>query len=585
MSRFLSISLYILCFVTAMASIGQAQTPLSFVPIGPCRAVDTRLAVGPFGGPSLAADTARDFTIPNNPACAVPNTALAYSVNVTVVPNGTSLGYLTVWPTGQLQPTVSTLNSYDGRTKADALIVGAGANEAITVYTTDNTDLVLDISGYWVGPGDPAALAYYPLLNICEMANTVNPPNQNGLGGPALLAGVARSFPVSTTPNCTIPPEAVAYSLNVTATPSGLNPLGYLTVWPSTQAQPFTSLLNAPTGTTVANAAVVDAGTGSISVYASDNTDVAIDINGYFAPPGGVGGLALYTLTPCRVIDTRLGDGAFTGLINVDIQNFNQNCAPPAFQGSEEAYVLNATLVPTAGVGYFPIWAHGQIQPNPSTLYALDAAVTSNMAIVPSTDGVVSAFAGGPTNLLYDIFGYFASDALSITTASLPNGVANTPYGPFVMTAQGGVPPYSWSSADLPALLTISSNGIITGCPLAAGSPSVTITVTDQLPTIVNKTFTLTIAALNPLAITTTSLPDGQVGIFYDQTVLASGGLVPYKFTLFSGPLPPGLFLALNGTISGIPSQTGTFPFVVEVTDSECPSSVSVLQNLSITIQ
>ena len=69
--------------------------------------------------------------------------------------------------------------------------------------------------------------------------------------------------------------------------------------------EPLVSTLNDLTGTIVANAAIVPAGTGGdISVYPSNDTDLIIDINGYFAPPG-TGGLSLYPVAPCRVIDTR----------------------------------------------------------------------------------------------------------------------------------------------------------------------------------------------------------------------------------------------------------------------------------------
>ena len=86
--------------------------------------------------------------------------------------------------------------------------------------------------------------------------------------------------------NCGIPASAAAYSLNFTVVPYG--PLGYLTTWPAGQAQPFVSTLNAPTGTVVANAAIVPAGNGGdISVFATERTDLVVDIDGYFAPPGG----------------------------------------------------------------------------------------------------------------------------------------------------------------------------------------------------------------------------------------------------------------------------------------------------------
>ena len=65
------------------------------------------------------------------------------------------------------------------------------------------------------------------------------------------------------------------------------------------------SLLNSADGRTKANAAIVPAGAnGSISFYATDQTDLIVDINGYFVPSTAITGLAFYSLTPCRVADT-----------------------------------------------------------------------------------------------------------------------------------------------------------------------------------------------------------------------------------------------------------------------------------------
>ena len=75
------------------------QTAMQFVAVSPCRVVDTRRADGPLGGPPIAGTGERDFPLPQG-TCSIPSTAAAYSLNVTVVPHG-SLGYLTIWPTGQ----------------------------------------------------------------------------------------------------------------------------------------------------------------------------------------------------------------------------------------------------------------------------------------------------------------------------------------------------------------------------------------------------------------------------------------------------------------------------------------------------
>src|SRR5258708_14202852 len=134
--------------------IGSLRFPacsggLRFVAVQRCGAANTRNPAGPFGGPSLVGGApGRGFAIPNS-VCGIPATAQAYSVNVTVVPQGT-LGFLTVWPCGQGQPLTSTLNSTDGRTKAAAAIVPAGAGGAICNFATNNTDLVIDIDAYFI---------------------------------------------------------------------------------------------------------------------------------------------------------------------------------------------------------------------------------------------------------------------------------------------------------------------------------------------------------------------------------------------------------------------------------------------------
>ena len=260
----------------ALAPSALFSQCLFFIPVTPCRIADTRKADGPFGGPSLASGTTRSFVIPNS-ACGIPSTASAYSLNVTVVPDG-SLFYLTVWPTGESQPLVSLLNSIDGRIKADAAIVPAGTGGAVSFYAAGETDLVLDINGYFAPSG---GLEFYHLAP-CRIADTRNATGP--LGGPSLGGGAAgRAFPIQQS-SCNVPSAAQAYLLNFTVIPPNI--VGYLITWPTGENQPLVSTLNALTATVVANAAIVPARTGgSIDVYVADNTDLTIDIEGYFAPP------------------------------------------------------------------------------------------------------------------------------------------------------------------------------------------------------------------------------------------------------------------------------------------------------------
>ena len=382
---------------------------LLFIPMTPCRVVDTRTTNGPFGGPPIPGGNSRDFAIPNG-ACGVPSTAQAYSLNVTVVPVAT-LGYLTVWPAGLSRPLASTLNSLDGRFKSDAVIVPGGTGGAVSVFATDTTNVVLDINGYYVAAPNSSALAFYPLAP-CRVADTRKATGS--LGGPSMSGGQTRTFPILSASTCNIPSSAQAYSLNLTAVPKGS--LGYLTAWPSGQTRPGVSNLNAPTGTVTANAAIVKAGSGgSVDIFASAATDVVIDINGYFAPMA-TGGLALYNVTPCRVLDTRKSTGAFTGKLDVNVTG--SACNIPA---TGQAYVLNATVVPPASLGYLTLWPQGQAQPVVSTLNALDGAITSNLALAPTNNGSISSFASSLTQLVLDIFGYFAPLPTSGGTITVSN--------------------------------------------------------------------------------------------------------------------------------------------------------------------
>jgi serine protease len=70
--------------------------------------------------------------------------------------------------------------------------------------------------------------------------------------------------------------------------------------------------------------------------------------------------------------------------------------------------VFNGTVVPSGPLAFLTLWPHGQAQPNVSTLNAIDGAIASNMAIVPTTDGFINAYANSQTQLILDISSYFA---------------------------------------------------------------------------------------------------------------------------------------------------------------------------------
>jgi len=304
---------------------------------------------------------------------------------------------LTAWPAGQSRPVAATLNSLDGRIKSIAAIVPAGTGGAISIFASDATQVVLDINGYFVPNTTPGALAFFA-VTPCRLVDT-----RNGtlLSGP-FATGATRTLPILSSP-CNVPAAAQAYSLNFVAVTS--TRVGYLTAYPTGVSRPTVATLNDLTGTIAANAAIVPAGTGgSVDVFASDATHLVVDINGYFAP-AGTGGLSLYTLTPCRVLDTRQppGSPSFSGQFDVNVLGSGCGGTPQA-----QAYVFNATVVPPASFGFLTLWPQGTTRPTVATLNALDGAITNNMAIVPTSNTNISAFASDSTHLILDMSGYFA---------------------------------------------------------------------------------------------------------------------------------------------------------------------------------
>jgi len=119
--------------------------------------------------------------------------------------------------------------------------------------------------------------------------------SSGAFGPPSLLGGGSRTFPILSNTTCMIPTLAQAYSLNIIVVPPG--PLVYVTAFPTGQSSPVAAIaVESPQGALASDTGIIPAGTdGSIDVYASNPTDIVIDINGYYAAIGDsrYGNLAL----------------------------------------------------------------------------------------------------------------------------------------------------------------------------------------------------------------------------------------------------------------------------------------------------
>lgn len=168
-----------------------------------------------------------------------------------------------------------------------------------------------------------------------------------------------------------------------------------------------------------------------------------------------------------------------------------------------------------------------------------------------------------------------------LTSSPLPDGTVNTPYN-VVLAVSGGTPPYAWSlasnSPQLPAGLSLSTIGILSGTPTATGGPFNLIVqvqdagATQGAPQTITKTLAVTIANTpTGLAIVTTSLPTGSVNQPYATALAGNGGTTPYTWGLKAGstPLPTGLTLVPStGAIVGVPTVTSTATHTFTLTDA-----------------
>ena len=133
---------------------------------------------------------------------------------------------------------------------------------------------------------------------------------------------------------------------------------------------------------------------------------------------------------------------------------------------------------------------------------------------------------------------------------------------------------FSLNSGTLPAGLTLAANGTLSGTPTQTGSFSITVRATDSHGCFgIGATYTLVIGC-QTITVTNPATNTGTAGSPFSQTFTQAGAIGGVTFSLNSGSLPAGLTLAANGTLSGTPTQTGSFPITVrQPTPTAAPAS------------
>jgi Putative Ig domain len=282
--------------------------------------------------------------------------------------------------------------------------------------------------------------------------------------------------------------------------------------------------------------------------------------------------------------DSSIPPKTATGDVAAFVQVFPLAILTTTVPGGVVGQAYNTTL--TAGDGVTPY-----------TWSIASGSLPGGLSLSP--EGVISGTPSGPGESAFTVqvtdsesppanvtanLSISVVEPLTVLTQTLPDATQGFGYQANLF-ASGGVSPYTWSlfSGTLPAGLSVQPTGQIAGTPQSSGTFDITVQVTDSNDPadIAFQTLTLSVAA--PLQVTTATTPAGETGQSYTTTLTASGGWPPYTWSVVSGSLPPGLNLdPATGIISGTPTQTGTFPFEVQVIDTVPPDLATA--NLSITI-
>ncbi|MFO0724902.1 MAG: CARDB domain-containing protein [Myxococcota bacterium] len=157
---------------------------------------------------------------------------------------------------------------------------------------------------------------------------------------------------------------------------------------------------------------------------------------------------------------------------------------------------------------------------------------------------------------------------LTIVSRRLPTGIVGEEYSA-TLAATGGsrTATLAWSATGVPAGLSLSSAGLITGIPTTVGTATISVTLSDGAST-ATRDMLLDVRSNTALLMNPVALDNGTYQTPYSADLSASGGVPPYTWTIESGSLPAGVTVNTSGHLGGTPTSVGTFRFVVKVRDA-----------------
>jgi hypothetical protein len=240
---------------------------------------------------------------PDGTDVVVPAEATSAAVNVVAIEPSAD-GFVTVYPCGD-RPLASTLNYRRGAIRANGALTALDAQGGVCLATHKATDVVVDLTGWFVPGADLATTTFVPAVPdrwVDTRVGTGAPRRPLTRQTPLEIDVIGRTLTVDGREE-TIPAGARAVAINAVAVDPDKN--GFTTMWPCGRPRPTASSINFAAGSITANNAIVPIGAnGKICLHVHNTTDVVVDATGWFNDTGGFLGVV-----PERLVDTRDGTG------------------------------------------------------------------------------------------------------------------------------------------------------------------------------------------------------------------------------------------------------------------------------------
>ncbi|MEU8759364.1 hypothetical protein [Streptomyces sp. NPDC048659] len=356
--------------------------PGTYTPVTPTRLLDTREGLG-----AAKAKVGPNGTVRLKVAGAagVPAEGLTSVVLNVTATNATADGFVSVYPSGTLRTSSSSLNFKAGKTAANLVTVPVTDGYVELYNKNGSVDLLADIAGYYAE--GTSGSTYQPV----SPKRLMDTRDGTGVAKGAIQAGGTVTLAVTE-------PGVTAVALNITAT--NATAAGFVSAYPYGTARPNVSNVNFEAGRTVPNMAVVPVKDGKITFYnRAGSVDVLADVAGYFKEGSG----ALFTgMQPKRLMDTRNGTGVAKAKVGAG-QTVSLTVGT-----KYKAVVLNVTATNVTASSFVSVYPYGTARPSASNLNVVAGQTVPNGVIVPVKDGKVTFYNhNGSVDLIADVTGYY----------------------------------------------------------------------------------------------------------------------------------------------------------------------------------